>query len=294
VPDTGHFIVATADTTNRSGSCLLFKWTGGGFTEPKTNGMVTIYAPFAHGLSPGNSVYINFTQSGNPADGLYIVNSVIDATHFTISTTNSPSSGYASDQQVIYPLIPPPLVRNGNVTVSWNTWALNATDTGSSASLAQTPLNSQTVFNFFFPAYAFPGTLSDAGLTTPEFQLTSDTSVAWQMNFMESGLLNNTGNTNGPSSFSNSSGAGGTLTMDVGPYMTPAYTSNTGISSLVDTLNSLLCAGQLLSASKTYIVNYVGNTSNFPYTTPTASQMRDRVRAVVHLILTSPDCIIQK
>jgi hypothetical protein len=171
---------------------------------------------------------------------------------------------------------------------------LNATDTGSSASLAQTPLNSPTVFNFFFPSYAFPGALSDAGLTTPEFQLTSDTSVAWQMNFMESGLLNNTGNTNGPSTFSNSSGGGGVLTVDVGPYMTPALTSNAGISSLVDTLNSLLCAGQLSSASKTYIVNFVANTNNFPYTTPTASQMRDRARAVAHLILTSPDFIIQK
>jgi hypothetical protein len=291
VPNGNSFIVATADTTNRSGSCLLSKWTGGGFTEPKTNGMVTVYAPFPHGLSAGNNVFIHFTQSGNPASGLYSVNSVIDATHFTIITTNSPSSAFASDQQVIYPLIPPPLVCSGNVTVSWNTWALNATDTGSAASLAQTPLNSPTVFNFFFPSYAFPGTLSDAGLTTPEFQLTSDTSVAWQMNFMESGLLNNTGNTNGPSSFIS---GGGALTLDVGPYMTPTYTSNAGISSLVDTLNSLLCAGQLSSASKTYIVNYVGNTTNFPYTTPTASQMRDRARAVVHLILTSPDFIIQK
>ncbi len=291
VPDSNHFIAATADTTNRAGNCLLYRWTGGGFTEGKTNGMVTIYAPYPHGLNPGDNVFVNFTQAGNPADGLYPVNTVIDATHFTILTANSPSSAFASDQQLIYPLIPPPLVRRGTVTVSWNTWALNATDTGSSASLAQTPLNSPTVFNFFFPSYAFPGPLSDAGLTTPEFQLTSDTSVAWQMNFMEGGLLNNTGNTNGPSSFI---GGNGSLTMDLGPYMTTALTSNTGIPNLVDSLNSLLCAGQLSPAGKAFIVSYVTNTSNFPYTTPTPSQMRDRVRAVVHLILTSPDYIIQK
>ena len=287
VPDSNHFIVPTADTTNRAGSCLLSKWTGGGFTQSKTN--VTIYAPFAHGLSSGQGVFINFTQAGNPASGLYPVNTVIDATHFTIIVANSTTT--TSDSQTIYPLIPPPLVRNGTVVVSWNTWALNATDTGSSASLAQTPLNSQTVFNFFFPSYAFPGTLSDAGLTTPEFQLTSDTTVAWQMNFMAGGLLNNNGNTDGPSSFIS---GGGALTVDVGPYMSPAYTSNPGIPGLVDALNSLLCGGQLSPASKTYIVNYVANTSNFPYTTPTASQMRDRARAVVHLILTSPDYIIQK
>jgi len=289
VPDGNHFIAAILDSTNRAGSCLLSRWTGGGFTQSKTN--VTIYAPFQHGLAPGNNVFINFTQSGNPASGLYPVNTVIDATHFTIIVTSSTSSTVASDQQAIYPLIPPPLVRNGTVTFSWNNWVMNATDTGSSSSLAQTPLNSPTVFNFFFPGYAFPGPLSDAGLTTPEFQLTSDTTVAWQMNFMEGGLLNNANNTNGPSSFIN---GGGALTMDLGPYMTTAFTSNAGIPSLVDTLNSLLCAGQLSPASKTFIVNFVANTTNFPYTTPTPGQMRDRVRAVVHLILTSPDCIIQK
>ena len=51
-------------------------------------------------------------------------------------------------------------------------------------------------------------------------------------------------------------------------------------SGLVDALNSLLCAGQLSRRAKTIIVNYVAN-PRFPYTTPTATQMRDRVRAVV-------------
>jgi hypothetical protein len=111
------------------------------------------------------------------------------------------------------------------------------------------------------------------------------------MNFMEGALLGNSNNSNGPSSFIN---GGGALTMDMGPYMTSAFTSNGGIPSLVDTLNSLLCAGQLSPASKTFIVNFVANNTNFPYTTPTPGQMRDRVRAVVHLILTSPDYIIQK
>jgi len=37
------------------------------------------------------------------------------------------------------------------------------------------------------------------------------------------------------------------------------------------------------------------NISNFSYSTPpTATQMRDRVRAVVHLIVCSPDFTIQK
>jgi len=52
----------------------------------------------------------------------------------------------------------------------------------------------------------------------------------------------------------------------------------------------------LSAAAKTNIITYVTNTVNFPYTTPvpTATQMRDRVRAVVHLLVCSPDFTIQK
>jgi len=74
------------------------------------------------------------------------------------------------------------------------------------------------------------------------------------------------------------------------------YTSGVNVPVLVDNLSTLLLAGQLSAAAKTNIINYVTNTSNFSYTTPvpTATQMRDRVRAVVHLITASPDFTIQK
>ncbi|HVV71622.1 MAG TPA: hypothetical protein VHI52_09015, partial [Verrucomicrobiae bacterium] len=131
-----------------------------------------------------------------------------------------------------------------------------------------------------------------AGLTTPEFQLTSDTSVAVQMNFMAGGLLGNTGNTNGLSSFV---GGNGAITLDIGAWMTPGYTSNTGIPSLVDALGSLLTGGELTPGVKDAIVSYVASTTRFPYSNPpTGAQMRDRVRAVAHLLLTSPDFTIQR
>ena len=91
--------------------------------------------------------------------------------------------------------------------IQYSTWNMSYTDTGTTSSLSQSPLRSPTVFNFFFPDYEFPGALASAGLTTPEFQLTSDTSVALQMNFLEGGILNNTGNTNGLSSFTGGDGA---------------------------------------------------------------------------------------
>jgi hypothetical protein len=76
--------------------------------------------------------------------------------------------------------------------------------------------------------------------------------------------------------------------------MTTNYTANAGIPGLVDALSSALLAGQLSPAAKSDIVNYVAST-NFAYSSPpTQTQMRDRVRAVVHLIATAPDFIIQK
>jgi hypothetical protein len=155
------------------------------------------------------------------------------------------------------------------------------------------------VFNFFFPDYKFPGTLSTAGLTTPEFQLTSDTSVMFQMNFLAAGVLtniNNTvnSNTNGLSSFSSAGNGSGAIVIDLSPWMTPSYTSNGGIPSLISALNTRLCAGQFSSSASNQVYAYVANTTNFPYTTPKAAQMRDRVRAVAHLILCSPDFAIQR
>jgi hypothetical protein len=283
-----NFAVLTADSASRTGACVMPRLTGGGYVvSSKTN--LTYSTSMPHGLHPADSVYINFTSAGSPADGQYQVLTVPDSTHFT-TLVPSVSNG-TENSATVFPLVPPPLPRSGNVLVQWGTWVLGATDTGSTYSLAQTPLNSPTVFNFFFPGYKFPGPLTTAGLTTPEFQLTSDTSAAYQMNFLEGGVLGNSNNTNGISSFNN---GGGAIAIDLGPWMTTANTANAGIPGLVDSLNSLLCGGQLSASAKTQIVNFVANTTNFPYTTPTYTQMRDRVRAVVHLILTSPDFTVQK
>ena len=48
----------------------------------------------------------------------------------------------------------------------WNNW------------LGQNPLSSPTVFNFFLPDYRPPGELTALGLDAPEFQITTDTTIA--------------------------------------------------------------------------------------------------------------------
>jgi len=286
-----NFAVETASAFGTNGACLLPKMTGGGFTISRATN-ATFSTALPHGLNPGDSVYVNFSASP-PADGQYQVVTVPTPTNFTIVVPN----GGNGNGQTIFPLIPPPVLRSGTVSVQYGNFGIGATDGGNSFSLAQTPLNSPTVFNFFFPDFKYPGALATAGLTTPEFQLTSDTTVADQMNFLQGSILGNTSNTNGLSSFgtgSNNGSGSGTIVLDIYPWMTPTYASNAGIPGLVDALNSLMCGGQLSAAAKTQIVNYVANNTNFPYTTPTAGQMRDRVRAVVHLISNSPDYTVQR
>jgi uncharacterized protein (DUF1800 family) len=278
------FTVATADNSVLSGNCLLSKIVASGFTQSGTN--ITVICSGPHGLTTNDTLFADFGTI-KPGDGTYQVMTVPDATHFTLSTTNTANQTDSAFN--VYPLVPPILNRSGDVTIQWNTWNLGYTDNGSTFNLSQSPLSPATVFNFFFPNYQFPGALASAGLTTPEFQLTSDTSVALQLNYLEGGILVNNNNTNGLSSFNN---GGGAIVLDLGPWISTNYTSSANVPALVDSMNSLLVAGQLSPRAKTNIVSYV--TSLSYSTPPTPTQMRDRVRAVVHLITASPDFTIQK
>ena len=287
VIDGNHFTVATTDLVQRAGSCLLPKLSIGGDAQTGTSMLISTIGP--HGLVAGNNVCINFS-SGSATNGTYQVMSVPDATHFTVTSVNL--GNQTPSILSVYALQPPLLSRSGTVVIQESTWNLSYTDDGTAASLFQSPLRSPTVFNFFYPGYQFPGALASAGMTTPEFQLTTASGVAAQMNFLEGGLLNNTGNTNGLSSFT---GGNGSIVLDLAPWLTPSYTANAGIPTLVSALNTYLAAGELSAAAQADIIRYVANATNFPYSTPpTQTQMRDRVRAVVHLIASSPDYLIQK
>lgn len=284
VISTSVFTVFTADGTVASGKCLLPKTAAISFVQTGTN--VVIGCSLPHALFTNATIFIP-PNSIFLTPGVYQVTGILDAGRFTIVTTNSTSQTQGSFNY--YPLDPPALSRSGTALLQWNTWKMGYTDSDATYNLGQSPMSANTVFNFFFPNYAFPGALSAAGLTTPEFQLTSDTSVALQMNFLEAGILGNGANTNGLTSFSVGNGA---ITLDIGSWMTPAYTAGTNVPVLVDNLNTLLLAGQLSAAAKTNIINYVTNTVNIP--TNTTFWQRDRVRAVVHLITASPDFTIQK
>lgn len=375
------FTITAPDTTARTGLLRIVRFTGS-YTVSDSN----VAAPYNkritldtttggvanHHLNVGDPVYLNFTQ-GNPIaiDGEFTVESVPDANTFTVLTTGIGNVG--SNGIYMFPLITQPKTRSGSVGAPPSTFLLGST----TGDFDQSPLNSPTVFNFFLPDYKFPGALASMGMTTPEFQITSETNVVRQANFFISGLLN-PANTTGLSSFKGGSNA---LVLDLSPWMgnatdiglgagpqpTQAWTSNANLPSLIEKLQTLLLAGQLPTDAKTSIQDFLVRTItsvstgspatinapahglatgdsivisgvgggtpliNNTYTvtkvnddtftipvnvtaapnatqlapahfsvisynnsTPTDTQKRDRVRAIVHFILTSPDFTIQR
>src|SRR5204862_1323759 len=201
----------------RAGTCAFSRWRSGGVEQ--SGFTVTLSTTGPHGLKVGDAVYVDFPSGMPSPDGVYRVATIPNPMLFTV--VSAVSGDWSDSDPLILPLVPPPLTRSGSVTIRYNTWNMDYTDSGSSSSLSQTPLNSPTVFNFFFPDYKFQGILASAGLTTPEFQLTSDTSTAQQMNFLEGGILNNGGNTNGLTSFVAGNSA---ITPDLGLWISHAYT----------------------------------------------------------------------
>jgi hypothetical protein len=227
-----------------------------------------------------------------PITGKYPVATVVDPYRFTVNASGTGNSTLAISSVTIFPLIAPTLDRTGTLDFYNSTWQLNRTDGESTtASLSQSPMESQTVFNFYDPDYAYPGSLALNGITTPEFQLTSDTNTMLLTNFLEQGILQS-GLSDGRTSFRS---GGGAIVMDMSSLMTAANTSNANLGpNIIDKLNKELMGGTMSQGMRDAINAYVANTANFPYTTPTNTQMRDRLRAIVHLIVTSTEFAIQR
>jgi hypothetical protein len=237
-----------------------------------------------------------------PPDGAYSI-TVIDPYTFKFTTT-FPGGTTTLDGTFVAGTTSHPFSRSGNVSAGFSTWNMGNTDTD----LAQTPLRSPTVFNFYEPDYQFPGELASAGLTSPEFQLTSDTNVIRQANYLYGGFFN-PNNVAGLVSFRSGDGKIG---MEISTWMglrpgstgywtdsvsDPNTNANDNLHLLIRQLSTLLMAGQMTTAMEDTIYTQVSSTTNIPYDPASASfqsHRRDRVRAIIHFIVTSPQYIIQK
>lgn len=256
------FTVTTADapTAARSGNVIVPKFTTS-YTPLSSNTIVQFNTNVNHNMLVGQNVWVDVPVVGTPlADAEYSITETADEDHFktsylpttsSLGTYSKPSG--ANNGVTIYPLVAPPMGRSGSVVINQSTFNLGSTD----SSLSQSPMNSPTVFNFFFPDYKFPGTLSNTGVDSPEFQLSTDTNLSNLTNSMTNMFIGTggaNGNLNGLSSFNNGSG---NVVMDIGNYMTLAKTQDSGISALIDELAALLVGGTLDPATKTTIQNFV-------------------------------------
>lgn len=288
-----NFTVNVAGTpANSTGTVLVPRLTGG-YSVSNSSGTssVLFQTSGGHNLVAGDQVQIKILL-GNPGtaaqSGVYTVASVPGPNSFRVSWPTVISSGsQGSGGSVVLPLKAGQWTRSGTTTLDPSTWNAGNTD----STLIQTPLDSTTVFNFFYPDYQFPGEMARAGMTTPEFQLTNDSNTMTLTNTITQGSLTNNG---GSTSTYLSFFGGSAVTLDISTYLTAAQTTNAAIPALVDSLGNLLTGGNLSASSRSSIIAYVANTTNFPLTTPTPQEIRNRVRAIIHLIVTSSDYAIQK
>jgi len=138
-------------------------------------------------------------------------------------------------------------------------------------SLGQAALRAPTVFNFFLPEFVYPGSLAEAGLYAPEFQITTASTAISQVNTLYSSI------------FTSTAPAAGTPVLDLS-----SLTSAPDNATMVSTLNLLLCAGAMPTTTQQSILTALGSL-------PTATTLpSDRAKFALELIATAPAGAIQQ
>jgi uncharacterized protein (DUF1800 family) len=138
------------------------------------------------------------------------------------------------------------------------------------ANLDEEAMHSPTVFNFFEPDYAAPGAIAAAGLKSPEFEITTDSTVILVANYLRTAIYTGLG----PSS--------DRIALNLAAEQTRA----TDPAGLVDHLNSLLMAGSMSSNMRNILINAV---SQIPST-----NTLERVRTAIYLVVDSPEFVVDK
>jgi hypothetical protein len=161
----------------------------------------------------------------------------------------------------LFPQVAPETNRSGTVAISAGHFMLGNTD----SDLDQTAIHAPSVFNYYLPDYRHSGSLAAAGVTTPEFQRTNETSIVAQANFLYQaiakldtdtglaahpvgiGLLRNSGQVYFSSlygalvvDFSDWLGLGTDLGLGAAPYPALHWTENANLPTLIEHWMTLL------------------------------------------------------
>ncbi len=181
------------------------------------------------------------------------------------SVNVSAGTGYGHERE--------PLIRMTNLFRAFNASAASGRLSGGNQTdnFAQSPLYAPSVFNFFPPDYKAPGTLAQSGLFSPEFLITTDSTVISSANKMRSAVYNQPSGTNPDS-----------IVLDLSSLS--ALSSDP--AALVDSLNYLLMAGEMSDDTRDIVIDTV---TQIP-----AANSLERAQTAVHLLVTSPEFVIQK
>ncbi len=137
--------------------------------------------------------------------------------------------------------------------------------------LGQSPARASSVFNFFRPGYVPPNSpIATQGLTGPEFQITTESSVAGYVNYMQRAI--------------SGQGIG-----DVRANYTALQALAGDSAALLAEVNLVLAAGQVTAATLTTLKTAL---DTIAVATP-AGQL-DRVYAAITLVMAAPEYIAQK
>jgi len=156
-----------------------------------------------------------------------------------------------------------------NATSPSGAWAVGNTSDPATR-LAQSPLRSPSVFNFFRPGYVPPNSaLGTEALVAPEFQIANETSVVGCLNFLQRIVAGNVAD----------------ITPDYGALLPIAEDAR----ALIDDINLVLAANQLGPDTVAVLVTALQTMQR-----GTDAARRNRVNAALLLVLAAPEFIVQK
>jgi uncharacterized protein (DUF1800 family) len=156
---------------------------------------------------------------------------------------------------------------------------------------AQGPLLSPSVFNFFRPDYQRAGALTTAGLVVPEFQTLNESTLVNTSNQLERQayqFINSQGHSSGDPNFVYTTNNINNNSVMLHTTQWEQY-ANTP-ATLIDHLNLVLMSGQMPSAMRQTLIDYVSSVS----ATTANDTPGSRVAEAASLIINSPQYSIQR
>ncbi len=156
---------------------------------------------------------------------------------------------------------------------------LLGTTSDASTQLAQSPMVSPSVFNFFRPGYIPPNSRVGAlGLVAPEMQITNENSMAGYLNYMRNAITSGVGTRNNN-------------VLDIQADYTAELALAANPDLLLSRVDLLLTAGNLTPATRILIRNAIASVNIGASTA--AADSRNRVNLAIYLVMASPDYLFQ-